>query len=235
RGERALRARSASQDDPRPRLPGGLPGAAAVRPGGGGSLRRWRLHAAAHGASARAPHPRRRSRRRPFLRRPPRRAAGRLGGLGGRPAVGDRDRGAAVSEEGPSARELLQRDRAMLVVVDLQEKLLSAIAEKERVLRRSVFLLRAAGELELPVVLTTQYAKGLGPTVREVREQARGVEPVDKVAFGCFGSEAFLERLATRPGRDQLLVAGIESHICVEQTVLGALERDYRVHVAVDA
>jgi len=149
--------------------------------------------------------------------------------------VGDRDRGAAVSEEGPSARELLQRDRAMLVVVDLQEKLLSAIAEKERVLRRSVFLLRAAGELELPVVLTTQYAKGLGPTVREVREQARGVEPVDKVAFGCFGSEAFLERLATRPGRDQLLVAGIESHICVEQTVLGALERDYRVHVAVDA
>ncbi|PYQ13700.1 MAG: hypothetical protein DMF80_14480 [Acidobacteria bacterium] len=149
--------------------------------------------------------------------------------------MGDRDRGAAVSEEGPSARELLQRDRAMLVVVDLQEKLLSAIAEKERVLRRSVFLLRAAGELELPVVLTTQYAKGLGPTVREVREQARGVEPVDKVAFGCFGSEAFLERLATRPGRDQLLVAGIESHICVEQTVLGALERDYRVHVAVDA
>jgi len=140
-----------------------------------------------------------------------------------------------VSEEGPSARELLQRDRAMLVVVDLQEKLLSAIAEKERVLRRSVFLLRAAGELELPVVLTTQYAKGLGPMVREVREQARGVEPVDKVAFGCFGSEAFLERLATRPGRDQLLVAGIESHICVAQTVLGALERDYRVHVAVDA
>ena len=133
------------------------------------------------------------------------------------------------------ALDVLRRDRAVLVVVDLQEKLVPAIAEKERVLGGALLLLRAARELELPVVLTTQYEKGLGPTVREVLAEAPGVTPVDKVAFGCFGSEDFLARLSGFPGRDQLLVAGIESHICVAQTVLGALERDYRVHVAVDA
>jgi nicotinamidase-related amidase len=135
----------------------------------------------------------------------------------------------------PGALDVLRRDGAVLVVVDLQEKLLSAIAEKERVLRNGILLLRAARELELPVVLTTQYAKGLGPTVGDVLAEAPGLAPIDKVAFGCFGSEEFLARLAGFPGRDQLLVAGIESHICVAQTVLGALGEGYQVHVAADA
>jgi nicotinamidase-related amidase len=133
------------------------------------------------------------------------------------------------------ALDVLRRDGAVLVVVDLQEKLLPAIAEKERVLRNSRLLLRAARELELPVVLTTQYAKGLGPTVSDVLEEAPGLTPIDKVAFGCFGSEEFLAHLAGFPARDQLLVAGIESHICVAQTVLGALGEGYQVHVATDA
>ena len=71
--------------------------------------------------------------------------------------------------------------------------------------------------------------------MREVLAEAPGVTPVDKVAFGCFGSEDFLARLSGFPGRDQLLVAGIESHICVAQTVLGALAKGYQVHVAADA
>ncbi|HEY2944360.1 MAG TPA: hydrolase [Vicinamibacteria bacterium] len=133
------------------------------------------------------------------------------------------------------ALEALHRDRAVLVVVDVQEKLLPAIAGKERVLGNSLLLMRAARELELPVVLTTQYEKGLGPTVPEVRAEAPEVTPVDKVAFGCFGSEDFLARLSGFAGRDQLLVAGIESHICVAQTVLGALAKGYDVHVAADA
>jgi nicotinamidase-related amidase len=133
------------------------------------------------------------------------------------------------------AATLLRPERTALVVVDLQEKLLPAIAEKERVLRNSLRLLRAARELELPVVLTTQYEKGLGKAVAEILAEAPGAAPVDKVAFGCFGSEEFLARLADFSGRDQLLVAGIESHICVAQTVLGALGEDYQVHVASDA
>jgi nicotinamidase-related amidase len=82
--------------------------------------------------------------------------------------------------------------------------------------------------------LTTQYRKGLGELVSEVRAAAPAVEPLDKLSFGCFGDEAFLQRLKSL-GREQLLVTGIESHICVTQTVLGALEHGYQVHVASDA
>ena len=135
----------------------------------------------------------------------------------------------------PAAASVLHPGRTALVVVDLQEKLLPAIANRERVLRNSVLLLRLAEVLELPILLTTQYSRGLGPTVPEVLAAAPGVAPLDKVSFGCFGSSEFLERLKGLGGRDQLVVAGIESHICVAQTVLGALARDYTVHVASDA
>jgi len=130
---------------------------------------------------------------------------------------------------------MLQAARTALVVVDVQEKLLPAIFEKERVVRNSLLLLRLAEALELPVVLTTQYKKGLGETIPEILEAAPGIEPIDKVSFGCFGSSAFVERLENIKQRDQLVVAGIEAHICVNQTVLGAIVAGYEVHVAGDA
>jgi nicotinamidase-related amidase len=130
---------------------------------------------------------------------------------------------------------MLKPDRTVVVAIDLQEKLLPAIADKERVLRNGVLLLRLAQVLRLPIVLTTQYEKGLGGTVPEVLAAAPGVQALDKVSFGCFGNEAFTRRLSELAGRDQLLVAGIESHICVAQTVLGALAKSYEVHVASDA
>lgn len=132
-----------------------------------------------------------------------------------------------------AALERLDPRRTALLVVDLQERLLPAIDGHQRVLANSLLLLRLAKELALPIVLTTQYRKGLGETVAPVRELA-GVEPLDKISFGCFGDDSFRERLAAL-GCDQLLVAGIESHICVTQTVLGALAAGHRVHVASDA
>jgi len=134
-----------------------------------------------------------------------------------------------------AARETLSPGRAALVVVDLQEKLLPAMRESERVLKAARTLLELARVLDLPVILTTQYSKGLGPLVREVAELTEGIEPVDKVEFGCFGSGGFRSRLHALEGRDQLLVAGIESHICVTQTVLGALDAGYAVHAVSDA
>jgi nicotinamidase-related amidase len=119
--------------------------------------------------------------------------------------------------------------------VDLQERLVPAIAERERVVANSLLLLRLARVLGLPVVLTTQYSRGLGPPLPEVLAEASGVAPLDKVSFGCFGDEGFLVRLRSLEGRDQLLVAGVESHICVAQTVLGGIEAGYEVHVATDA
>jgi nicotinamidase-related amidase len=136
---------------------------------------------------------------------------------------------------GRGAGTLLDPRRALLVVIDLQQKLLPAIPDRERVLHNSLLLIRLAGVLELPVIVTTQYRKGLGEIVPEVTLAAPSVAPVDKVAFGCFGSEEFGARMAAFEGRDQLVVAGVESHICVAQTVLGALGRGLAVHVAADA
>jgi nicotinamidase-related amidase len=132
-----------------------------------------------------------------------------------------------------SATETLDPLRTAVLVIDMQEKLLPAIDGHERVLANSLLLLRLARTIALPVVLTTQYRRGLGETVPAVRELA-GVDALDKTSFGCFGDGPFRDHLKSL-GRDQLLVAGIESHICVTQTVLGALAQGYHVHVATDA
>jgi nicotinamidase-related amidase len=129
---------------------------------------------------------------------------------------------------------LLDKEKVALLVVDLQDKLLPAIFEKERVLKNTLLLMKAAELLHVPTVLTTQYRKGLGEIVPEVAAAAPAEQPLDKLSFGCFGDPGFLARLR-QLGRQQLLVTGIESHICVTQTVLGALEHGYHVHVASDA
>lgn len=131
---------------------------------------------------------------------------------------------------------LLDPKSTALVVIDLQAKLVPAIFEPERVIRNTQLLLRLAQILRLPTVMTTQYAQGLGSTIPEIAAAAQGIEPLDKTSFGCFGNADFRRHLKERaPQANTLLVAGIESHICVAQTVLGALAAGYLVHVAADA
>src|SRR5215472_3651938 len=135
-----------------------------------------------------------------------------------------------------AARQNLDPARTALVVVDIQEKLLPPIHEAERLLRNSRLLLRLAGLLNLPVLATTQYARGLGGTVPEIAELLpRSTAVLDKLEFSCFGSDEFCAASAMLPDREQLLVCGMETHICVLQTTLAALERGYIVHVAADA
>lgn len=134
------------------------------------------------------------------------------------------------------ARQPLAAEQAALVVVDIQEKLLPPIHEKERLVRNSQLLLRLAGILNIPVVATTQYAKGLGRTVPEIASLLPPDEPIDKLQFGCFASPQFCSALKALPGRrNTVLLCGMETHICVMQTALGALEQGYLVHVASDA
>jgi nicotinamidase-related amidase len=139
-----------------------------------------------------------------------------------------------VERTNPAA-SLLRPERTALLLIDLQERLLPAISGREKILANSILLLRLAALLRLPVVLTTQYRKGLGDLPAAIREAAPGVEPLDKVTFGCFWDEGFVSRLGELADRDQLLVAGVETHICVSQTVLGALEKSYVAHVLGDA
>jgi nicotinamidase-related amidase len=135
------------------------------------------------------------------------------------------------------ARRILQPDKCALIVIDIQEKLLPPIHERERLVRNSQLLLRLAGVLNLPVIATTQYAKGLGATVTEIASLLPAqTRPVDKLQFSCFGSDQFCSAVKGLPDRrDTLVVCGMEAHICVMQTVLGALNQGYLVHVAADA
>src|SRR5581483_5247398 len=118
----------------------------------------------------------------------------------------------------------------------IQEKLLPPIFQKEQLVRNSQLLIRAAGILKIPALVSTQYAKGLGATVPEIASLLPGTDPVDKTLFSCFGSDTFCNLLKRLPGqRNTLLLCGMESHICVTQTALAALREGYLVHVASDA
>jgi nicotinamidase-related amidase len=134
------------------------------------------------------------------------------------------------------ARRPLNPDRCALIVIDIQEKLLAPIFEKERLVRNSQLLIRLAGILKIPTLLSTQYSKGLGNTIPEVASLLPETEPVEKVAFSCFGSDVFCSAVKRLPGnRNTLVLCGMESHICVAQTALAALREGYLVHVASDA
>jgi nicotinamidase-related amidase len=125
---------------------------------------------------------------------------------------------------------VLQRDRAALVVIDLQEAFRSAVGEFDTVAHNAGVLVQGARELGLPVVVTEQYPKGLGDTVPEVAEYLDGVARHPKTVFSAVRADGF-----DLDGRDQALVCGIEAHVCVEQTVQDLLDRGVEVHVSADA
>jgi nicotinamidase-related amidase len=142
----------------------------------------------------------------------------------------------AAADQAEVARRALEAERCTLVVIDLQEKLLAPIFQKEQLVRNSQLLIRAAEILKIPTLASTQYAKGLGQTVPEIASLLSRTEAIDKTMFSCFGSDAFCTILKRLPGsRNTLLLCGMESHICVTQTALAALREGYLVHVASDA
>src|SRR6266576_1907093 len=98
-----------------------------------------------------------------------------------------------TSDYAELARRQLESDQCALVVVDIQQKLLPPIFQKEQLVRNAQLLIRAAGILKIPTLLSTQYAKGLGSTVPEISSLLTGTEAVDKTLFSCFGSDAFCE------------------------------------------
>jgi len=142
----------------------------------------------------------------------------------------------APADSTEMARRALDPEQCALIVVDIQEKLLPPIWEKERLVRNAQLLTRLAGILKIPSIVTTQYNKGLGNTVPEVASLLPDSPTIDKLMFSCFGSDAFCSLLKRLPGqRTTVLLCGMETHICVMQTALGALREGYMVHVASDA
>jgi nicotinamidase-related amidase len=130
-----------------------------------------------------------------------------------------------------SAPAKLDRDRAALVVVDVQEAFRRVLPDFEAVASGVATLVEGAKEIGIPVLVTEQYPRGLGETVPEVADQLPdGAAPMEKVRFSASEAEGF-----DLGGRDQALVCGIETHVCVNQTVLDLLGEGVETHVASDA
>jgi len=141
-----------------------------------------------------------------------------------------------VPDSAEAARRPLDAAQCALIVVDIQEKLLPPIFNKDSMVKNSQLLIRLARILSIPLMMTTQYSKGLGATVPEIASLLADVRTIDKLEFGCFGSDEFRSGLKKLPGnRNTVLLCGMEAHICVMQTALGALNDGYLVHVASDA
>ena len=126
---------------------------------------------------------------------------------------------------------LLRQDDSLFVIIDMQERLIPVVSEKETIIKNVITLIKFARIIGLPVVLTEQ--KNLGSTLPEITKHVKGTPPISKITFNCFGSAEFTEHLIKRR-RKSLILAGIETHICVAQTALHALS-DYTVHVVSDA
>jgi nicotinamidase-related amidase len=137
-----------------------------------------------------------------------------------------------------SLDRVLSRADAVLVVVDIQQRLVPAIdrALYERSLRNFKIVIETAGTLGLPILLTEQYPKGLGRTVPAVMQALEGksYELVEKVTFSCARDEGFLAAVA-RTGRRQIVLVGMETHVCVYQTSLDLRNGGYEVFVLDDA
>jgi isochorismate hydrolase len=129
---------------------------------------------------------------------------------------------------------LLDADRSFLAIIDIQERLLPVMADPRQVLWGAAVLMRAAGRLSIPLVVTEQYPKGLGSTQADLNPYIPEGALFTKMHFASSGEAGFLERVGGFK-RPQAVLAGIESHICVTQTALGLKAAGYDVFVVLDA
>ncbi len=129
---------------------------------------------------------------------------------------------------------ILKKESTALLIIDLQEKILPVIRNIDSVLENTIKLIRGFKILQLPVFFTEQYPKGLGPTSPKILETLKGYNAIQKMSFSCFGAEDLFSTLKQKR-LTQIVVTGVESHVCVQQTVLDLLANDFQVNVAADA
>ncbi len=141
----------------------------------------------------------------------------------------------------PAHPDLVDRERLVLVVIDIQDRLAAAMPDRDRVVSRTRQLIRLAKLVDAPAIVTRQYPQGLGETDSEVENALRAAEAeglrlarIDKTAFCACGEPEFLAATEAT-GRNQVVIAGMETHICVVQTALDLSGRGYPVQVVADA
>jgi nicotinamidase-related amidase len=129
---------------------------------------------------------------------------------------------------------ILQKEKTALLIIDLQERILPVIRNYETVLENTVKLIKGFKAMQLPVYFAEQYPNGLGPTSQKILEELSGFTAYQKMSFSCFGAENIFDEFHKKK-LSQIVICGVESHVCVQQTVLDLMANDYQINVAADA
>ena len=127
----------------------------------------------------------------------------------------------------------LTPENTVLVLIDFQERLFPVMSDKEKLLNNVAKLTRGALALELPIIVTEQYPKGLGPTIPEIKSLIPNFKAIEKTCFSCCDEPAFAETLSALKCK-QIIIAGIEAHICTYQTAVALARAGYQVEVVSD-
>ena len=129
---------------------------------------------------------------------------------------------------------LLNKEDSILLLIDVQEKLTPAVLHSEAFVAQCEWLLRLARRMNVPILVSEQYSKGLGPTLETLRAHFNQEECVEKIHFSCMSDTNYVRRLK-QFNKKQLVLIGIETHVCVLQTALEMKEQGFEVFVVVDA
>lgn len=129
---------------------------------------------------------------------------------------------------------ILKPEKTALLIVDIQERIVKVMNDPEGVIKNTIKLIQGFKVLGLPVYYTEQYPKGLGPTVSEIAEELKDAVYVSKMSFSCSGAGELFTEMKLKD-ISQVVLCGIESHVCVQQTALDLVSNEFQVNLAADA
>jgi len=130
-------------------------------------------------------------------------------------------------------KKMLTTENTLALVIDFQERMMPSIFAHENLIKRASMFIEGCRILGVPTLTTQQYTKGLGETVSPFKNIIHNFEPIEKLSFSCFGCDEFEAKLS-KARKTNIFITGVESHICVQQTVLHLLEHNYCVYVLAD-
>jgi nicotinamidase-related amidase len=127
----------------------------------------------------------------------------------------------------------LDKEEALVLIIDIQERLAPAMKEKDKVVKNCQHLIELAKMYNIPVVMTEQYPKGLGKTIPEIQSLLPDYKPIEKSSFSCCGQSSFPAEIK-KTGRKKIIITGMETHVCVLQTVIDLMKHGLAPHVVQD-
>lgn len=134
----------------------------------------------------------------------------------------------------PRFSKLLKKENTALLIIDIQERILPVMLSPGSVVENTIKLIKGFKVLGLPVFYTEQYPKGLGNTASLILDELKNINAIQKMTFSCYGAGNLFRELKEK-GLSQIVITGIECHVCVQQTVLDLLENGFQVNICSDA